>query len=1139
MDDFCIECKVQGVQGIGVSYDEVMGRIKWGQCALSECQGSRSSVLLALRVVSVESRGLRRTLRVKIRTEEHFQETLIDFMRSSGKSSEEDSSHSSCLHSNGKCNGRGDFDMEMNEPPMFLQMEQHQTDLDVFPLMELVPLDPERSIVLEMNGNWVSLLVILYRDRVGQLYKEAISCLNGTLFFDTVVEEKDFNVLQVPFDIEVGQSDVSVDVKVVEFTNCDILVPSNKEFTISNPSDMKTVCKLSIDCDNRLGTCFDFMDCLSGVFLTKCKDGYLLPVHPEGDTKVRIVFTLHPSCLSFIGRDETLVSLLIQNTCNLSNGITIPVRIHPPASTEELRVKVEPSVVDFGECYTSVVQGQTIRLYNSQKDTLVIGLSSDCPFVWFSLQLRDDDGQIKVSHISRKEEKKLGNSVGSFESNDAYSEALSPLVDTPRTLFAPLSSDRKTAQDRVDEVTIPPGHERIVHIWLKHESLEIPDSMQSRHLGQLRLTPLQVFLVQKLSQSSLMKTIHCKAQICTSLIHLEKDMVNLGDCPVGITRRDFIKVHNTSDLSTIIELQFRSTNLSIGSKKVSIEPHAFVSIPISYHPRDANPDYRKEIIVINLMNPDDEHVVRIRANSIDLEGSSLHSLFYRLVVPQPFTGDASGEIRSERKREHVLDFGTVSVGSPVVKIFHLVNVTESLLKFDFLITHKCMHLYEEVLSDEQASLSLSRNQSNSSDMTDSLVSRLLFEGSDISSDAKDQVKYFEECQNSLSDAIISKELVPLSNLALRGYQKCRIFVVFKPSPGMCHPDPFSGRPKHTSLSIGIRLSVEQDSKAVWGSETLLHVKANVCKSAMKLEQRHLNFGSFMQLPRLSKSLLLRNTSVVPLLFRIETSGSIASSDIQLSKAYGVVPPLGQLEIPFLFNATLAGKFLEKLSIRNLRDSSNDQFVTLKANVTKPVNFWIKSMELEFGKCLINHESKPQRVFIRNISSRKRSFKLKADGTSTSFFCIPTLIFRLGPLFFAAETKISITEREEEKEKLERKLRIATRKGKAEKVTALKKKLENLQNDSSQDLDRLEPSVETESGQEMTMRFQNQVVFSLEPNAVQSIVVQLIPRHPETLETSRNFHEFFQGTILVYEQNNKEYIRKIAYGARIESKKVRD
>ncbi|CAO3646465.1 unnamed protein product [Mucor hiemalis] len=222
------------------------------------------------------------------------------------------------------------------------------------------------------------------------------------------------------------------------------------------------------------------------------------------------------------------------------------------------------------------------------------------------------------------------------------------------------------------------------------------------------------------------------------------------------------------------------------------------------------------------------------------------------------------------------------------------------------------------------------------------------------------------------------------------------------------------------------------------------LRSQLCRSVMDLGQKNINFGLVERNERHAKTIVLHNRSETPLLYAIRKSGSIASGDIDLEMGrYGVVRSYGKREVDFVFEPTLSGPFMEKLIIENIRDRTNDQVLLLKAQVRKPSTFLIKSLELSFGRCLVDQPcSRTETIILTNTNKQTRMFEVRVDPNEVIFGRY------YGEFEFDVkedDTNTISKEAEEEIENLEQKLKIAKRKAQPDKVKKYLRKLAKLKN----------------------------------------------------------------------------------------------
>jgi predicted DNA-binding protein YlxM (UPF0122 family) len=229
----------------------------------------------------------------------------------------------------------------------------------------------------------------------------------------------------------------------------------------------------------------------------------------------------------------------------------------------------------------------------------------------------------------------------------------------------------------------------------------------------------------------------------------------------------------------------------------------------------------------------------------------------------------------------------------------------------------------------------------------------------------------------------------------------------------------------------------------------LMVRGTMFRSVMDLEQKHINFGYVSKNERLTKTIVIRNRSEAPLFYTIKKSGSIASDDIILSEgSVGVVRGYAKREVEFIFDPSLAGQFHEKLVIENLQDASNNQVLSVKALIRKQTNFFIRSLWVDFGVCIINERCNTiQPIVISNTSTKQtRTFEIHADANELRFFnCIGEFSFEIfQPDENSGQAVGVITKEMEEKiENYEQKLKIARRKGREDKVKKIEMKIQKL------------------------------------------------------------------------------------------------
>lgn len=206
----------------------------------------------------------------------------------------------------------------------------------------------------------------------------------------------------------------------------------------------------------------------------------------------------------------------------------------------------------------------------------------------------------------------------------------------------------------------------------------------------------------------------------------------------------------------------------------------------------------------------------------------------------------------------------------------------------------------------------------------------------------------------------------------------------------------SSKLRNIAASVNVRL-VEGyiESSTNWTIEDVpyrtLQVQAKVCRASMAFAQvsiycdlallfseaesvasslqRHINFGLLNNLHGRCGTFVMSNNCDVALQYQVQKTGSIASDDVVLTNGdAGVLRPYQQRQVPFEFRPSLAGRYLQTLTFVNVQDENDRHLVVVKADIRKPFNFWLQSVELDFGYCLFGHRSRTRRLILKNIRS---------------------------------------------------------------------------------------------------------------------------------------------------------------------------
>ncbi|KAJ1026835.1 hypothetical protein NDA16_002132 [Ustilago loliicola] len=310
-------------------------------------------------------------------------------------------------------------------------------------------------------------------------------------------------------------------------------------------------------------------------------------------------------------------------------------------------------------------------------------------------------------------------------------------------------------------------------------------------------------------------------------------------------------------------------------------------------------------------------------------------------------------------------------------------------------------------------------------------------------------------RRELQSSIDSGKLIPLEVLEVAPQSEGQVIAVYHPS-GSTRPH-IQGNARKQDSRIFMRLidfdmSVVRRSEEFSGMAELeadelpvrdLMLRSNTCRSLLELGQPHINFGHMEKGDSKTRKIFIQNRSEWALRYCIRKSGSIASGDIKLSSGrYGVVPGYGKREVEFVFSPSMSGPFQEKLVVENVADRDNDQTVVLKANVRKTPNFAVDPNAINFGALSPGKLSTPESFVLTNTTGKTRSFVIAIDGHDLLH---ARCLIDVG-LSMASDDEVRGTlskEEEEEIENLSQKLKIASRKGNADKVKKYEERLSAL------------------------------------------------------------------------------------------------
>ncbi|KAM0791794.1 hypothetical protein ACM66B_004057 [Microbotryomycetes sp. NB124-2] len=302
-------------------------------------------------------------------------------------------------------------------------------------------------------------------------------------------------------------------------------------------------------------------------------------------------------------------------------------------------------------------------------------------------------------------------------------------------------------------------------------------------------------------------------------------------------------------------------------------------------------------------------------------------------------------------------------------------------------------------------------------------------------------------RRTLKGALEEGDLVEARDVELAPYAKRTIYIVLHPSGDRSNVQT-SSRKQDGKISIHLERFTRSTVPGPGGAaDDLLPDGGDIpvrevvlrwtsCRSQMELGMAHINFGQLEKSSSKSRTLLISNTSEMPLLYVVRKSGSIASGDLRLAQGrHGIVSGYGKREVSIVFEPHFAGAFEETIHIDNVEDETESEAVRVRAFIVRPPTFSVSTSVLEFGECDLDAAVRGQTIAITNVSSRQRTITVAVDSAAVSGTTARArLDVELDARASASKVRGPLSaEEEEEVENILQKLKISRRKGQADKA----------------------------------------------------------------------------------------------------------
>ena len=169
---------------------------------------------------------------------------------------------------------------------------------------------------------------------------------------------------------------------------------------------------------------------------------------------------------------------------------------------------------------------------------------------------------------------------------------------------------------KIDELQLRAGMEKTIEVFYQPERDSLDSTCRAGRLSKKSFKFMISFSRQG-SRDVEKKTIQCRARSCTSFIDVYPKLLNFGDTDVKVIKTLPIYVKNLSDLPTRVELRFISKILSASREEIYVPANETVEAKLDLFPLKVNPDYRKQVTIVNLLNRDNDQTIEVRSSNID------------------------------------------------------------------------------------------------------------------------------------------------------------------------------------------------------------------------------------------------------------------------------------------------------------------------------------------------------------------------------------------------------------------------------------------------------------------------------------------------------------------------------------------
>ncbi|PRP80194.1 hypothetical protein PROFUN_12152, partial [Planoprotostelium fungivorum] len=843
--------------------------------------------------------------------------------------------------------------------------------------------------------------------------------VKGQLIFSTTDQSE---TKTIPFMANICPSLFRVDTKEIDFDRC---LPGHayvRDFNLWNCSEMPLSYTISCKGAGDGGSFLSFFDNRTGAPL-KAEQSHTIPGNYR--ISIRIIFKpIEPiessTTVTIINDKDYVNQSKIKIFYKVSNEISNQVELISCASE-----------LHFGDCCTGTLTSQLLTIKNVSEDRLDIHFRSEVPSeISFDIP-SEETGSDRESSDSDADD--IAVSLQEESMSPSPGKALLKMRHFVKKLhgMSPGLGDVPTRANEksksvIDELTIYPGMEKTVKVCY----LPLRDRDSDVKAAKLHRRKFSVFLKIEDAEGKTKekKKIKCTARACTSLVTVSKTEYNLGDCLVGQKLTGVVQLCNLSDLAAEVLVELQSKALMFKQDKLTIPPRQTFDLMYTFIPRNVVTNYRKQVAFINPKTSENEQTIEFKAHIVDESGPTNQSKTYRVLTPHIDFGNVvlnspmlrTLRVKNTSARELRLKLNSL-IGDEMKlykrgippRVFQRFSSTiikrkEALIKFieddtptsvartnhhqylDLANAPKNQEILQkpplmEDLPAHQASLLLESDiEKILEKLVESFSSPQLPQNTFFTDASQEEQHVTTETARleALDRAIKYHQLIPATLISMGPDEEAIVYVVFRPNPTK-RPSIKTKLRKFDSKITITAVSEFSSQRSESQQETQITTTAKICRSVMDLAQKNINFGDMQIDDHRSRKLLVTNQSEVPLLYKIRKTGLMASLDLRIAKEdrVGVIRPYRCKEVSFVFRPTLHEAYSTQLIMENVHDQTNNQIIRVKANVVRRRNFFIKSLDLDLGMCMISEQTGSQVIVLTNTSNRKRSFTLTADHHS--------------------------------------------------------------------------------------------------------------------------------------------------------------